>query len=291
MQASTFPMVAIDLAISTILDRTLTLSTEIVGLNAALGRVLAETPTARDDMPPFIASAVDGYAVIAGDGVDPRHVLAEVTAGSGNGRPFEPGTTVRIMTGAPVPTGADAVVMVEDVTERDDRLFVNAAPRAGENIHPRGQDVRCGQEILSPGTLLGPAEIGLLATVGHTDIRVFRRPVVAVLATGDELVEPHEALRPGAIRDSNRYTLMASVQEAGGEALSLGSVRDDEAEQEARIREGLRLADVVLTSGGVSVGSRDLIKPILARLGTIHFGRVAFKPGKPTTFATVDDKI
>ncbi|HLZ08647.1 MAG TPA: molybdopterin molybdenumtransferase MoeA, partial [Chloroflexota bacterium] len=105
-------MVAIDLAISTILDRTLTLSTEIVGLNAALGRVLAETPTARDDMPPFIASAVDGYAVIAGDGVDPRHVLAEVTAGSGNSRPLEQGTTVRIMTGAPVPTGADAVVMV-----------------------------------------------------------------------------------------------------------------------------------------------------------------------------------
>jgi molybdenum cofactor synthesis domain-containing protein len=291
MQASTYPMVDIDQAISTVLDHTSTLSTETVALEAALGRVLAETPVARDDMPPFIASAVDGYALVAGDGIHPRRVFAEVIAGSANGKPLEPGTAVRIMTGAPVPTGADAVVMVENVTERDGMMLVEATPQAGDNIHPRGQDVQRDQEILSPGVTLGPAEIGLLATVGHTAIRVFRRPLVAVLTTGDELVEPHEALRPGAIRDSNRYTLIASVREAGGEALSLGSVRDDEDEQEARIREGLQVADVVLTSGGVSVGSRDLIKPILQRLGTIHFGRVAFKPGKPTTFATVDDKV
>jgi molybdenum cofactor synthesis domain-containing protein len=291
MQASTYPMVAIDTAIGIVLEHTSTLTTEIVGMEDALGRVLAETPVAADDMPPFVASAVDGYALIAGDGTSPRRVLAEVIAGSTNGVPVERGTAVRIMTGAPVPPGADAVIMVENVTERDGTMHVDVTPRPGDNIHPRGQDVTKNQEVLEPGVTLGPAEIGLLATVGHTKVRVFRRPVVAVLSTGDELVEPNEVLRPGAIRDSNRYTLMASARDAGAEVRSLGSVRDDEVEQEARIREGLRVADVVLTSGGVSVGSRDLIKPILGRMGTIHFGRVAFKPGKPTTFATVEQKL
>jgi molybdenum cofactor synthesis domain-containing protein len=181
--------------------------------------------------------------------------------------------------------------MVEQTRESDGVVMLDDEPRPGENIHRRGQDVFVGQEVLAPGTVLGAPEIGLLATVGRTRVRVYRRPVVAVLSTGDELIEPDETLRPGAIRDSNRYALLASVREAGGEPLSLGSVRDDEAEQEALIREGVRRADVVLTSGGVSVGSRDLIKPILRRLGTIHFGRVAFRPGKPTTFATVDGRL
>jgi molybdenum cofactor synthesis domain-containing protein len=291
MRASTYPMVTIESAIVIVLEHTSTLGTEHVSIAEALGRVLAESPVAADDMPPFLASAVDGYALIAGDGLAPRRVLSEIIAGGANGRAVTDRTAVRIMTGAPVPPGADAVVMVENVVERDGTMVVDAAPRAGDNLHRRGQDVSSGQAILAPGAALGPAEIGLLATVGHTWIRVYRRPIVAVLSTGDELVEPDQALRPGAIRDSNRYTLMASVREAGAEARSLGSVRDDEAEQEARIREGLELADVVLTSGGVSVGSRDLIKPILQKMGTIHFGRVAFKPGKPTTFATVDRKL
>jgi molybdopterin molybdotransferase len=291
MQASPYPMVSVDQAIEVILQNVALLGTEIVPLDRAIGRVLAETVYAADDMPPFVASAVDGYAVVAADRDQPRRVVTEIIAGSATGETLERGTTVRIMTGAPVPAGADAVIMVEDTTETDGQMVPRAAPREGENVYPRGLDVSVGQRVLEPGTVLGGPEVGLLATVGRATAEVFRQPRVAVLSTGDELVEPGEQLRPGSIRDSNRYALMSSVRDAGGEPISLGRVRDDEAEQEALIREGLRVADVVLTSGGVSVGSRDLIKPILRRIGTVHFGRVSFKPGKPTTFATVGDRI
>lgn len=291
MQASPYPMVTVDAAIEAVLARTPVLGTEAVDLSGAIGRVLAEAVIASDDMPPFDAASVDGYAVIAADGPVPRRVSLEITAGRGDRLTVLPGTATRIMTGAPMPVGADAVVMVEQTGEADGVVTLEHVPGPGENIHRRAQDVFVGQEVLAPGTLLGPAEIGLLATVGRVRAAVYRRPVVAVLSTGDELVEPDQPLRPGAIRDSNRYALLASVREAGGEAISLGWARDDEAEQEALIRDGLSRADVVLTSGGVSVGSRDLIKPILRRIGTIHFGRVQFKPGKPTTFATVDDRL
>jgi len=291
MRASTYPMVTVDQAVAAVLAETPVLGTEEVSLERALGRVLAETVGAADDLPPFHASAVDGYAIRAADGAQPRRVLSEIIAGSADSLAVSPGTTVRIMTGAPVPPGADAVIMVEQVVERDGVMTLDGKIRSGDNINPRGQDVATGQAVLGDGDQLGSAEIGLLAAVGRTRVKVYRRPVVAVLSTGDELIEPDQALRPGTIRDSNRYALLASVREAGGEPLSLGTVRDDEAEQEAQIREGLRQADVVLTSGGVSVGSRDLIKPILGRIGTIHFGRVSFKPGKPTTFATVDGRL
>ncbi|HVC34981.1 MAG TPA: gephyrin-like molybdotransferase Glp, partial [Chloroflexota bacterium] len=291
MQASPYPMVSVEDAIELVLARARVLGSQNIDITEALGRVLAEGVIAVDDMPPFDAAAVDGYAVIGADGAQPRQVLSEITAGFAEERSVESGTAMRIMTGAPLPGGADSVVMVEQTTETDGMVTLASRPRQGDNVHRRGQDVRVGQEVLTPGTVLGAADIGLLATVGRTRVQVYRRPVVAVLSTGDELVEPDQALRPGAIRDSNRYALLASVREAGGEPISLGQVRDDEAEQEALIREGLRRADVVLTSGGVSVGSRDLIKPILRRIGTILFGRVAFKPGKPTTFATVDDRL
>lgn len=291
MQASPYPMVSVDEAIEIVLSKTPVLAAEEVELTHALGRVLAEAIVAQDDMPPFDAASVDGYALIAADGVMPRRVLSEITAGATGASALESGTAVRIMTGAPLPPGADAVVMVEQAIESEGIVRIAGVPTTGENVHRRGQDLHRGMEVLPTGTVLGPAEIGLLATVGRGRTRVYRRPVVAILSTGDELIEPTEELRPGAIRDSNRYALLASVREAGGEAISLGRVCDDEAEQEARIRDGLRQADVVLTSGGVSVGSRDLIKPILRRLGTVHFGRVSFKPGKPTTFATVADRL
>lgn len=291
MEPSRYPMVAVEEAVRTILDHTPRLETEVVPIEEATGRVLAEAVFASDDMPPFAASAVDGYAVRASDGVAPRRVLSEVTAGSAEQPTVEAGSAVRIMTGAPLPPGADAVIMVEQVSERDGTMVPEIGPDVGENVHRAGQDVTRGQEVLSRGDVLNAAEIGVLATVGHPRVAVYRRPVVAVLATGDELVEPGESLHPGAIRDSNRYALLAAVRQAGGIPVSLGIARDVEAEQEARIRQGLQSADVVLTSGGVSVGSRDLIKPILRRVGTIHFGRVAFKPGKPTTFATVGERI
>jgi molybdopterin molybdotransferase len=197
----------------------------------------------------------------------------------------------RIMTGAPMPAGADAMIPVELTVERDGMLTIQRDLAPGDYVHTVGQDLALGQLVLERGTPLGSAEIGLLATIGMTRVPVFRRPRVAVLATGDEVSEPHTTPPPGGVRDSNRYALLAAAREAGCEAFSLGIARDDYATQRDAILRGIDLADVVLTSGGVSMGTRDLIKPILAELGTVHFGRVSFKPGKPTTFATIGDKL
>ncbi|HEX9015047.1 MAG TPA: molybdopterin molybdotransferase MoeA, partial [Chloroflexota bacterium] len=175
--------------------------------------------------------------------------------------------------------------------EREGRVALTRPVRPGENVQRAGQDIRSGQQVLDAATVLGPAEIGLLATMGRRGVEVYRRPAVAVLSTGDELVEPWDEAGPAKIRDSNRYALMAAVEAAGGVALTLGMVRDDRAEQMEKIRLGLEAADVLITSGGVSMGVRDLIKGILEELGKIHFGRIAMKPGKPFTFSTVGEKI
>ncbi|MCS6842006.1 MAG: molybdopterin molybdotransferase MoeA [Roseiflexus sp.] len=287
---SPYPMVLIDEAQRLITAHIAPLGVEVIDVlrDIADGRVLAEDVYAVEPLPDTPKAAVDGYALRSADGNAPRRVIAEVTAGATPGLHVEAGAAVRIMTGAPVPDGADAVIMVEHTEEREGTLIVQRAPRAGDNIHTVGQDIAAGQLVLARGTTLGAAEIGLLATVGRARAKVYRRPVVAVLATGDEVYEPDGAVFPGGVRDSNRYALMAAVREAGCVALSLGIARDDVNVQRAAILEALDRADVLLTSGGVSMGTRDLIKPLLAELGTVHFGRIAFKPGKPTTFATID---
>ena len=196
------------------------------------------------------------------------------------------------MTGGALPVGADAVVMVEDVEESaDGHAVLQKRPRQGENVHPPGMDLTRGQQVLTRGSRVGPAELGLLATVGCIDVPVYRRPRVAVLATGDELVEPHQTPPPGAVRDSNRYALIAAAEEAGAEVVWHHHARDEEAELERAICAGLEAADVLLTSGGVSMGTRDLIKPLLEKLATIEFGRVSFKPGKPLTFASRERQL
>jgi molybdopterin molybdotransferase len=275
-----------------VLARTPILPTERIRTVEAQGRVLAETVVSSEQLPPFPAATVDGYAVVAADRLEWRTVQAEVLAGqAGAGAPIGPGTAARIMTGAPLPAGADAVVMFEQTEEGDGRVRLERPVGPGDNLRPVGIDLEVGQTVLAAGALLGPAEIGLLATLGIADVAVHRRPRVAILSTGDELVEPDAPLRPGAIRDSNRYALMAAVREAGAEPLSMGMARDDEALQRARIGAAFEAADVVITSGGVSVGARDLIKPILEGLGTVHFGRIALRPGKPLTFATVGPRL
>ncbi len=289
MRASHYAIIPVEEAQAIIMAHTLVLESEEISLNEAYGRVLAEDIVSDLDMPPFATTTVDGYAVIASDGLAGRRVIEEVTAGQLGNLALQPGQAARIMTGAPLPTGADAIVMVEKAAEHGDLIEVNEAPRLGDGVLPLGADLRAGQVVLPKRSLIGAPEVGLMATVGRSRIRAFRRPIVAVLSTGDELIEPYEPLRPGAIRDSNRYALLASVREAGAIPLSFGSVRDDENEQQRRIEEALAAADVLLTSGGVSVGSRDLIKPIFERLGTVHFGRVSVRPGKPLTFATFDD--
>lgn len=262
-----------------------------LGVDVADGRVLAEDVFASGALPDVPKAAVDGYALRAEDGMAERRVLGELTAGSSSWVVLTAGTAARIMTGAPVPDGADAVIMVEQTDERDGVLSIRQPVKLGDSIHTIGQDIACGELVLTRGSRLGAAEIGLLATIGQVRVSVYRRPVVAVLATGDEVYEPDVPAGAGGIRDSNRYALLAAAREAGCEAISLGIARDDIDIQRAAILAGLERADVLLTSGGVSMGTRDLIKPLLAELGTIHFGRIAFKPGKPTTFATVRGKL
>jgi molybdopterin molybdotransferase len=286
-RVSTYPMVSVQHALDAILQHASPLDSERVGLLQARGRYLSRDVQADADVPGLPRSSVDGYAVIADDSAPALEVLEEVTAGRLAHAQVRPGTAVRIMTGGTLPHGADAVVMVEDVDEAPNaRAVLLHKPRPGENVHPPGMDLARGQTVLSAGTRLGPAEVGLLATIGCVDVPVFRRPRVAVLATGDEVVEPHVTPPPGTVRDSNRYALIAAAEEASAEVVWQAHAPDHEAELESGIRNGLQTADVLLTSGGVSMGTRDLIKPVLERVSTIHFGRVAFKPGKPLTFAT-----
>jgi molybdopterin molybdotransferase len=291
MVQSKYEMVSPDEALATVLENTPVLGPETILLPEAHWRVLAEDSTAPADMPPFPASSVDGYAVIAGDASPRRRVLAEITAGLDREVEVAPGTAVGIMTGAPLAPGADAVAMVEYAEERDGWITLTRPVRPGDNIRPAGQDIKAGQTVLTRGTVLGPAELGLLASVGQQYVRVYRQPRVAVLSTGDELVEPWEEAGPAKIRDSNRYALMAAVEAAGAIPISMGMVPDMEEEQRDRIRMGLETADALITSGGVSMGVRDLVKRLLEEMGTVHLGRVFMKPGKPFTLATVRDKL
>jgi molybdenum cofactor synthesis domain-containing protein len=242
----------------------------------AMDHVLAEDIYAAEPMPPFPAAAVDGFAVIAADGPGRRRIVGDQMAGYVAKLRVEPGTAARVTTGAPVPAGADTMIMVEQTEERDGQVDIRPGDiQAGANIRPVGQDINQG----------------LLGTVGQAEVAVYRRPTVAVMSTGDEIVEPHHTPQPGQIRDANRFTLMGVVRDAGAVPLDLGIIRDDVTSVQETIERGLAQADVLLTSGGVSMGELDLVKPYLASRGAIHFGRVNTKPGKPVTFATVDGKL
>jgi molybdopterin molybdotransferase len=290
-------MVAVDEAIRTILSVAAPLGIEVVDALSAEGRTLAEAVRSPGAVPAGPRSAVDGYAVRASDVGDRALIRDEIAAGRDHLPAVGPGEAVRIMTGGAIPPGADAVVMVEDTEERDGNVAIRREVASGAHVHQTGQDIVAGQVVLEAGTTLGPAEIGILATVGRTRVALFRRPRVAVLATGDELVEPWERPPAGSIRDSNRYALLAAVRETGAEPVWNGLARDTEEDLAARFEEAmrgtsaLRGADVLLTSGGVSMGTRDLIKPLLERRGMVRFGRVNFKPGKPLTFASVGETL
>ncbi len=288
MRASTYPLIDADEAAALVLERTPVLGVERVALADATGRVLAEDLVGEAPLPPFPSSAVDGYAVRAEDAGKTLRVLGESAAG----RPFDgnvaPGTAARILTGGVVPDGADTVVMVEDVTVAGDQVTVPRQLRPGTNFHDVGADLRPGDLILRAGTQLGPAEIGIAASTGRALLPVHRRPRVALMSTGDELVEVGKTPRRGQIPDSNRWALLAALREAGAEVEVLG-IAPDEAEPLRRFVTGaLAHADAMVTSGGVSVGTHDLVKPLLESLGTVHVGRVKLKPGKPFTFATLE---
>ncbi|XP_021322851.1 gephyrin a isoform X10 [Danio rerio] len=263
-----------------------------------MGRVLAQDVYAKDNLPPFPASVKDGYAVRAADGPGDRFIIGESQAGEQPTLTVMPGQVMRVTTGAPIPCGADAVVQVEDtelLRESEDgteelevRILVQARP--GQDIRPIGHDIKRGECVLAKGTHMGPSEIGLLATVGVTEVEVQKFPVVAVMSTGNELLNPEDDLHPGKIRDSNRSTLLATIQEHGYPTINLGIVGDNPDDLLNALNEGISRADVIITSGGVSMGEKDYLKQVLDidLHAQIHFGRVFMKPGLPTTFATLD---
>lgn len=285
-----FAMIEFEEALARIRERVHPLPPRAVPFHRALGLVLAQDVVAPEDLPPFPASVVDGYALRAVDGRRPRRAVGEVTAGKTTTRALGPGEAMWITTGAPLPPGADAVVKVEDTTEQDGLVVPQVDVQPGDNVRPVGHDIRKGEMVLARGMRVGPAEVGVLAAANILEVKVYPRPRVAVMSTGDELRRPGEPLAPGQIRDSNRYTLMAAVQQAGGIPEDLGPVPDEEEALRAALARGLARADMVISSGGVSMGSRDWLKTILADLGTVHIGRVRVKPGKPLTFATVEGK-
>jgi len=265
------------------------LPSETVPLAEAPWRFLSEDVIAPADHPPFPASTMDGYAVYAADSSPWREVIGQQHAGNVLDVEVTDGYTVKIMTGAPVPRGADAVVPVEATELADDHVVIHKEDvQPGENIRPIGSDVRKGDLVLPRGIALGPAEIGLIANMGIDPVRVSRRPRVSVLSTGDELVEPAEPLGPGQIRDTNRFSLRAALAAEGCEITFAGKAPDKRDELEAFLRERMAMDDVVITSGGVSMGDLDLIKAILfdAPDVTVHFRRLYLKPGKPLNFAT-----
>ncbi|XP_038621555.1 gephyrin isoform X5 [Tachyglossus aculeatus] len=295
---SPFPLTSMDKAFITVLEMTPVLGTEIINYRDGMGRVLAQDVYAKDNLPPFPASVKDGYAVRAADGPGDRFIIGESQAGEQPTQTVMPGQVMRVTTGAPIPCGADAVVQVEDtelIRESDDgteelevRILVQVRP--GQDIRPIGHDIKRGECVLAKGTHMGPSEIGLLATVGVTEVEVNKFPVVAVMSTGNELLNPEDDLLPGKIRDSNRSTLLATIQEHGYPTINLGIVGDNPDDLLNALNEGISRADVIITSGGVSMGEKDYLKQVLDidLHAQIHFGRVFMKPGLPTTFATLD---
>lgn len=264
------------------------LGTEEVALAEAAGRILAVDLVADEDHPPFRAATMDGFAVVAHDGSPWREVIGEQTAGFVLDVEVTPGTAVRITTGAPVPAGADAVVKVEatEPAEQNHVIILQEDVADGENVRQVGADLRRGDVVVPAGVRLGPAELGLAAGLGANPLPVSRRPRVSILSTGDELVEPGAAVGPGQIYDANRFSLIAAVRQAGAEVVWAGKGPDEREALRNVLRERIAASDVVLTSGGVSMGELDLIKPLLGELATVHLRRVFMKPGKPLNFAT-----
>jgi len=268
---------------------------ERMPIREALGRVMARDVRSAIDVPAHDNSAMDGYALRSADLPDAAPWKLRLIGAALAGRPFDArvgeGECVRIMTGAPVPEGADTVVMQERVEADNDRVQINALPAPGANVRLAGEDIKAGDVALSAGVQLRPAHIGLLASIGISEADVLRRPRVAFFSTGDELCEVGTPTEPGQIYDSNRYTLFGMLQRLGVEIVDLGVIRDRPDELEAGLRRAAEGADLIVTSGGVSVGEADYLVEIFERLGQIDFWSVAMKPGRPTVFGTLGDAL
>ena len=291
-------MLSVAEALERVLAGVPALGAETVPLDEALGRVLAVPIVSAREIPPWDNSSMDGYAVRAVDTVSASAgrplalaVVGEIFAGGAARRALDAGQAYRILTGAPLPPGSDAVVPQEEVQRAGDRLTLTRPVASGAYVRPRGEDIRPGDRLIEPGTVLRPAALGVLASLGHARIEVYRRPEVAVLSTGDELVAPDAPLGPGQIPDSNSYTLCGLVSEAGAVPLSLGIAPDHREALIERLQRGVH-ADVIVSSAGVSVGDRDFVREAAESLGArLDFWRVNMRPGKPITFGRIGERL
>ena len=292
-------LLAVEAALEMILETIAPVESEVVPLSQSFDRVLAQPVVSAINVPPFANSAMDGYAVVADDVATAAaespvdlQVIDNIPAGATPVKTVAPQTCARIMTGAPLPDGANAVIRFEETSEylpagdmADDRVLIFSSVAAGDNVRLAGEDIKAGQTILQAGHQLRPQDVGVLAAIGQAQVTVYRRPRVAILATGDELVDVDEPMTPGKIRNSNEYVQAAMVEKYGGEAIPLGIARDNVADLTAKIRAGLEQdVDLFLTSAGVSVGDFDMVKTVLATEGEMQFWQVGIKPGKPLAF-------
>ena len=287
-------MISLEEARSHVLDRIVVGPVEAFALSAASGLVLGADVVAQETVPPFDNTAMDGFAVVAADtGAAPvsLEVVGTVAAGAVAATALRPGQAMRIMTGAPMPAGADAVVMVERTSYDAGAALVEieVTVAAGNHVRRAGEDVNEGDVLFTAGTVLSAGHLGVLASVGVTEVAVHPRPVVGVLSTGDELVDDARPLRPGEIRDSNRPTLLTMVEESGMEAVDLGLARDDEEAISAAFTQGARRCDAILSSGGVSMGAFDFVKTVLDDIGDMAWMQIAIRPAKAFAFGLVGD--
>lgn len=288
------------LTVDTALARILALAipvkdTESLPIRESLGRVLSEPVISPLNVPPYSNSAMDGYAVRAADlpttGEKSLFVVGTAWAGTPFADTVTPGQCVRIMTGAKMPAGADTVIMQEHVQRDGDTISIGAGHKAGQNVRHPGEDIAQGSTVLQPGQLLGPAELGLLASLGVARVKIKRRVRVAFFSTGDELRPVGEQLAEGQIYDSNRYTLHGMLLQLGVEIIDLGVIRDDPSAIENTFTQAAASADAIITSGGVSVGEADFVKAALDKVGNVDFWRIAMKPGKPLAIGKIDNAM
>ncbi|MEG3586967.1 MAG: gephyrin-like molybdotransferase Glp [Actinomycetota bacterium] len=291
-------MIPLEEAQNYVLETVQRLGTERIGLLKARDRVASEPITSSESIPPFDNTAVDGYAVIAADTQGASNnspatltVLESIAAGTAPEKSIKEGECSKIMTGAPIPDGANAVVMVEwsEPGTSENHVNITKAVSAGDHIRKSGEDLLPDDLVIPEETFLNPAHIGLLASVGIYEIETFRKPKVAVFSTGDELIEGSQSLEPGQIRDSNRFSLIALLERDGFQAVDFGLIADDESAIEETIQKATKTCDAIITTGGVSMGDYDFVKIVLSRIGDMRWMQIAIKPAKPFAFGIVNE--